>query len=84
MKKTAELLKAGHKVFSPITHCHPMSVLYDMPATFDFWMELDCHYIAHCDEVWVLKMKGWQESNGITRELEFAIMNNIPIKYIKA
>lgn len=83
MKKTAELLKDGLYVFSPIVHCHPMSNTYGMPKEFDFWMELDTHYISRCDELWVYMMEGWKESKGVTKEIAFAKCNGIPIKYIK-
>jgi len=84
LKKTAELLKQGHVVFSPIVHSHPMSKLFDdATETFADWQAIDENYITHCDEVWVLKMKGWQRSEGITKEVAFAIANGIPVRYIK-
>ena len=27
---------------------------------------------------------GWKESNGVQKEITFAIINNIPIKYIES
>jgi hypothetical protein len=82
MMKAAELLKAGEKVFSPITHCHPMSCTYNMPASFEFWMELDEDYIRHCDKVLVYRMKGWERSKGITHEIAYAESLGIPVEYI--
>ncbi len=35
-----------------------------------------------CDEVHVLKIEGWEKSNGVKIEIEKAIELKIPIKYI--
>lgn len=72
MEKTNELLKGGLCVFSPIVHCHPMSNIYGLPKDFSFWEKLDKAYINACDVVWVLMMKGWEDSVGITAEIEYA------------
>lgn len=72
MKRTAEILKEGIAVFSPIAHSHEIAKRYNLPKEFDFWKELDFQYLAHCDLVWVLRMPGWNLSKGITAELEEA------------
>lgn len=82
MLKTAQLLNDGHCVFSPIVHCHQMSVTCGLPKDHKFWMKLDFEYLLHCDELWVYRMEGWADSKGITMEIEFAKEHSIPIKYI--
>ena len=83
MKKTKELLEAGLTVFSPIVHCHPMSVVYGLPKDFSFWERLDKSYIDNCDVLWVLMMEGWDESEGIGKEIEYAKSQGKFVKYIK-
>lgn len=81
MKKTKELLEQGLVVFSPIVHCHPMSNIYGLPKHFTFWESLDKGYIDGCDEVWVLTMDGWDVSEGITKEIQYAMDTGKPVKY---
>lgn len=37
--------------------------------------------ISKCDELWVLKIDGWEQSKGVSAEIEYAESLNIPIKY---
>jgi len=82
-QKTAEFMKAGHTVFCPINHCHPIAVRFDMPKSWDFWKEHDIKYIDAASEVWVLKMPGWTESKGITAEIHHAVMTGKKVTYIE-
>jgi hypothetical protein len=82
MEKTNELLKEGLCVFSPIVHCHPMSNMYGLPKHFSFWEKLDKAYIDSCDAVWVFMMDGWEQSEGITKEIEYAKSKGKNIVYI--
>lgn len=83
MRKTKELLEKGLTVFSPILHCHPMSVIYGLPKDFSFWECLDKSYIDNCNVVWVYKMEGWEESRGITQEIAYAKSQGKHIIYIE-
>jgi hypothetical protein len=82
LMKTIEFTKKGLPVFSPIVHSHPMSLVANMPCTFDFWKELDCLYIDNCDQMYVLMMDGWKESIGVQFEIEYAKSKGIPITYV--
>jgi len=69
----AYLMQAGHNVFSPICHTHPIAelgCLSDRDASF--WLERDKQILAFCDEVRVLKLEGWENSKGIAHELAWA------------
>ena len=81
---TAQRLKDGYCVFSPIAHCHPMQQANDMPPEWEFWEKLDYQFMDACSQVWVLQMPGWEESTGITAEIKYAEKHGIPISYIVA
>lgn len=83
MRKTKELLEKGLTVFSPILHCHPMSVTYGLPKDFSFWERLDKSYIDNCDVVWVYMMEGWEESKGIAEEIAYAKSKCKAVIYIE-
>jgi hypothetical protein len=81
-KRTAEFLKEGHCVFSPIAHSHQMAVDYNLPKSFEWWMGLDFQYINASDEVWVLAMPHWRNSRGVTAEIEYALESGKEVKLI--
>ncbi len=68
---TATLLKLGLVVFSPIVHGHPL-VKYGLATGFAGWEEIDREYISRCDELVVLMIDGWRESEGVRAEVEVA------------
>lgn len=82
-KKTAEYLQEGHIIFSPIVHCHVMANMYDLPKDYKFWQHMDRGMIDAASEVWVLKMPGWERSEGITDEIAYARTTGKPVKYIE-
>jgi Domain of unknown function (DUF1937). len=68
----ATLLLAGVEVYSPIAHCHPMSLYGDIDALDrDFWLKYQETMMARCDVLIVAEMKGWKESIGIAHEIKF-------------
>ena len=82
-RKAADLIFAGHIVFSPITHSHPIS--HHLPQqNHDFWMAQDYTYIEDwADELWVYALDGWRESKGVNLEIDHAFKFNMPIRLIK-
>lgn len=83
-KRVAKFMNEGViGLFSPIVHCHVPSNLQDLPKTYSFWQENDRHMIQKSDEVWVLKMPHWEDSEGITDELQYAASLGKPIKYFE-
>lgn len=72
-KVAASLMKQGFLVFSPIAHSHYITLFFGKNAiSFDFWREFDLRMLGYCDELWILKLDGWEESVGIKAEIEFA------------
>jgi len=80
--KAAELMLKGHKIFCPITHSHYIEKSMPARQDGDWWLEQDFAVLRHCDELWVYKMPGWEDSYGVAEEIKFANKNNIEVKYI--
>ena len=85
-KATAKLLSTtGWNIFSPITHSHIIPKwIPDRLNTHSFWLHWDFDWISACDEVWVYRQPGWNESYGVAKELELtAEVLKKPIRHIE-
>jgi hypothetical protein len=85
-KCTAALLnRTGWNIFSPITHSHIIPRwIPNRLNTHTFWLGMDFDWISACDEVWVFMQPGWNESYGVSKEIELAITKlNKKIRYVK-
>jgi hypothetical protein len=67
----AGLITAGQAVIATIVQGHPL-VRFGIPGSWSFWASLAREYIARCDEVVVLQLDGWRESEGVQAELALA------------
>ena len=79
----ADLIYQGFLVFSPICHTHPIAQASNLPLDWNYWKALDESFLSWCDELWVLKLEGWEESKGVTAEISFAKNLNKPISYLE-
>ena len=80
-KAAVDLLKQGIYVFAPIAYNAPWE-RYELPGNWEFWQHFDKAFVSRMDAVVVLKIDGWDESVGVTAEIEFAKSLGIPVKYI--
>lgn len=80
----ANLVSTGIHAFSPITYGHTLIGYTKMPGNWEFWQEFCLVFLQYADELWVYKFDDWEKSRGIAEEIEFATLNNIPIRYIEA
>ena len=71
-RETARLLEAGVFTFSPIAHTHPIAELCELPTGFDFWEQLDRVMIDRSAGLIVCELESWAQSEGLTREIEYA------------
>jgi Domain of unknown function (DUF1937) len=78
---TAELIRAGRNAFSPIVHGHPL-IRFGLPTDWTFWQRFDQEYLRRCDEVFVLKIDGWQESEGVQAEVALASALGKRVEYL--
>lgn len=80
----ADAMAAGTVIYSPIVHGHNIAELLPDALLLDheFWMLQSLPMLRKADELWVIMIDGWKTSEGVTREVEFARDNGIPVKYI--
>ena len=62
--------------FSPLSH----GAQLDSPDIPDsVWYELGLRIMEGCDELWLLALDGWEDSEGVRMELERAWELDIPV-----
>lgn len=80
---SARLLKQGKMVYSPIAHGHSIAVDGDgADITWEQWMDHSLQMLALCDVMYVLTLNGWEQSRGVSREIQEAQKLQIPVLYI--
>lgn len=83
-KTTAKLMLAGNIVFSPITHSYYLAEKYDCPDNSDFWERWYITFLENWATIlYVLKLPGWDKSNGVFKEIEYAKIKGLPIIYLE-
>ncbi len=70
-RKTAEIMRTGRLVFSPVVHGHPL-VRFGVPGDWMYWESFARHQLRWCDELVVLMLDGWEESHGVQAEIRMA------------
>lgn len=84
-KAAASLIAEGNIVYSPITHTHPIDLLFveggiDLPS--DFWCDFDETFMAVCSEMAILPLSGWESSSGVKRERAFFEARGLPVWFL--
>jgi hypothetical protein len=79
-RKTADMLRDGDLVYSPIVHSHPLGLL-GLPGDWPFWADHNRAMLERSDALAVLTIPGWQESRGVTFEIEIATELRLPVRY---
>jgi hypothetical protein len=69
--------------YSPISHTHPIATYCKLPGHWEFWKQFDETVLSRCNEIWVLCLDGWQQSTGVTAELQIAVELGLPVKYVQ-
>lgn len=80
MRAASWLLNKGVYVFSPITHCHPMAVMYGLPRDHMFWLKYDEAMVTAAKGIIILMIPGWMSSKGVKNEIDLAEKQGKPIK----
>lgn len=66
---TAKLLSERSWCYSPIVHCHQLSIRFSLPFTADFWEAYNFHMLERCDALHILQLPGWEDSRGVQSEI---------------
>lgn len=73
----------GEVCFSPIIHGHHITLRGNLPYDAEFWRRHNTVMLMNCSKVWVLQLSGVEESRGVGQEVAFAVVNKIPVEFIK-
>lgn len=80
-RAAANMIRIGYLVFSPISHTHPICLAGELPGDWGFWEAYDRTFIEWCDELWIVKIPGWEQSRGVDAERQIAWELGKPIRY---
>ncbi len=82
-RHAARLIEEGHDVFSAIAHSHPVATHADdpLPSGWSFWRHVDLPFLARASELRVLRLDGWQASEGVRAEIAWAERMGTPVTY---
>ena len=82
------MMAKGYFVYSPLVYSnlserivHKFPDLVEMPESY--WYEHGIRMLSKCDELWVLRLEGWEYSKGVAAEVKYAQQNGIPRRYIE-
>jgi len=78
----AILISRGEIIFSPISMAHPIAKVGSLPGDWEFWDKFDRVYLDSCKKLYVLMLRGWEESKGVQAEIGIAKELGIEIEYI--
>lgn len=81
-RAAALLMEQGEFVFSPIAHSHPIAMEGNLLTSWEYWRKYDREFIGMCDRFMVLKLHGWEGSNGIQDEISEAMDRDRKIEYV--
>lgn len=86
MEFYARLRAAGYIVYCPIAHSHEASeymAAHGLPVMdSEWWREENEAFLEHCDLLIVLCLDGWEQSKGVTREIEFAEKRGMRVLFL--
>ena len=79
MRVAAVFILREEVVYSPVIHFHPLSIKYGLPLNFTFWERHLFSMLRQAKDFVLVKLDGWETSNGMREEYEFAKSRNLPI-----
>lgn len=83
-EQTALLAGVDVPVYSPIAHSHPVSKYCKVsPTDHDFWVKFDAPMVALATGLIVVMADGWQQSRGLTHEIEEFSGTGKPVIYME-
>jgi hypothetical protein len=82
-KQAALLLQAGVKVFSPITHTHPIAIHGNIdPLDLNIWLPADAKFMDLAQGIILLRAETWEKSYGMKHEFNVFKAVNKPIVWM--
>ena len=82
-KLTGELMAMGIKCYSPIAHCHYITLnSYLDPLDHRMWMEQCAPMMEAASGCIVLQLPGWNNSKGVAEEVAYFSHASKPVHYV--
>ena len=82
INEAGRLMEMGYYIFSPIVHCHPLAVLYDLPRDYKFWKGYNETFLrCWANIAYVLCYNNWFDSEGVKDEIMIAQSMGMPVYY---
>ncbi len=79
----ARCFKAGILVFAPIPATHAIATIGGLDGSFDTWEQFDVAMMSAADGLIVVKMEGWDRSDGIAREIQWCHEHGKPVIFME-
>lgn len=76
------LMRQGIHVYSPLTHNIPINQL-GVHGNWMTWKDFDHTMLVKCGRLIVLKLPGWEKSQGVAAEIACAKENGLPIEWME-
>lgn len=71
-------------VYSPVAYGHAIDGYFDDRGVSEsYWRRHGIAMLRRSDQLWILKLEGWEESRGLEAELDVARRSNMEITYIE-
>lgn len=72
----------GPVLYSPIVHWHQAALIGALPKDLKFWETQDKTMLWNAKELWILRVAGWKDSQGIKKEQGWAEEWGKPVRYV--
>lgn len=69
-------------LFSPLLYNDNLVVHADLSTDFSFWAQRNFFMIKKSSAMWVLTLSGWENSYGLSQELEYAESISRDVLYV--
>lgn len=76
----AQKMREGIVVFCPLIHNYYI-LQHGLPVGWDYWEKFNKELLKRSDRLYVLKLKGWEQSLGVQAEIALGREYQIPIEY---
>lgn len=80
-KHFAALMMQGHVPVTPLM-AHEVVMRHPVPSDSAFWENYSLTLLSRCNKMVVLMIDGWEDSSGVSYEIDYCKKNNIPIEYV--
>lgn len=76
---TVSLVEQGIPAFSPIVYFHPIAKARRLPTDAEWWHTINMSFLRYAEAMFLLRLEGWERSQGVKIELAVAKIAKIPV-----